>query len=80
MEKEDFLRLNRRREEEGEAPFANPRNAAAGSLRQLDSRITAQRPLTLYCYAIGALEGASVASQGEVLDLLQGGGSRSIPG
>lgn len=70
MEREAFQRLNRRREEEGEAPFANPRNAAAGSLRQLDSRITAQRPLTMFCYAIGAAPGAAFRTQGEVLEAL----------
>ncbi|MGB0911564.1 MAG: NAD-dependent DNA ligase LigA [Nitrospirales bacterium] len=47
---DDFYALNKRLVEEGEEPFANPRNAAAGSLRQLDSRLTADRPLTLTCY------------------------------
>lgn len=53
MAKKDFAELNRRREENGEKTFANPRNAAAGSLRQLDARITATRPLTAYFYALG---------------------------
>jgi DNA ligase (NAD+) len=70
MERDAFRNLNRRREEEGNAPFANPRNAAAGSLRQLDSRVTAKRPLTMFCYAIGAAEGAAVRTQGEVLQTL----------
>jgi len=58
-----FQKLNADREEEGEPPFANPRNAAAGSLRQLDSRITARRPLSLYCYGPGRLEGAEFGDQ-----------------
>ena len=53
MTKRDFQRLNARREEEGEPTFANPRNASAGSLRQLDPRITAGRPLQIFCYGIG---------------------------
>lgn len=52
----DFAALNERLEKAGEKTFVNPRNAAAGSLRQLDSRITAQRPLFLYVYGIGAAE------------------------
>lgn len=53
----DFDQLNRTRDEEGLPPFANPRNASAGSLRQLDPSITAKRPLRFYAYALGRLEG-----------------------
>jgi len=69
-----FQRLNAQREEEGEPPFANPRNAAAGSIRQLDPRITARRPLTIFCYAPGDLRGAEFATQWELLAALQGWG------
>lgn len=57
MLREHFRELNRRRQEEGESAFANPRNAAAGSLRQLDPSITAQRPLTFFAYGVGRVEG-----------------------
>jgi DNA ligase (NAD+) len=60
MPKDRFAELNRRQEEKGEKPFANPRNAAAGSLRQLDPRVTAQRPLSFLAYQIGYVEGAEL--------------------
>ncbi len=56
MPREGFIRLNQRALERGEKTFVNPRNAAAGSLRQLDPKITASRPLALYAYAVGAVE------------------------
>lgn len=57
--KSGFKALNKNRDQDGLAPFANPRNAAAGSLRQLDSRITATRPLSIFCYEAGTIDGVS---------------------
>ena len=74
-----FEAVNRQREKEGEPLFANPRNAAAGSLKQLDSRIVAQRNLQVFCYGIGAVEGRAFATQMEVLEFLRGAGLRVNP-
>jgi len=72
MPKPGFEKLNQRARENNEKPFANPRNAAAGSLRQLDPRITAQRPLAMYCYAVGKIEGtAPLNTHSEMLNQLQ---------
>jgi DNA ligase (NAD+) len=69
MYRADFERLNERQRQAGGKEFVNPRNAAAGSLRQLDSRITAQRALRFFAYGIGSLEGAAMpASHAALLD------------
>lgn len=65
-----FKKLNRKRIEEGEPPFANPRNAAAGSLRQLDSNVTAKRPLDCLCYGIGDVLGVNFTTHQEILHML----------
>lgn len=71
MPKASFAQLNQEREEAGQATFANPRNAAAGSLRQQDSKITAQRRLSYFAYQVLTPEGTELASQSEVLSFLQ---------
>ena len=58
-----FDKLNQKLTDAGEKPFVNPRNAAAGSLRQLDSKVAASRPLGFYCYAVGIFEGELANSQ-----------------
>jgi DNA ligase (NAD+) len=79
MELSRFRELNRRREEEGLPPFANPRNAAAGSLRQLDPGITAQRPLSIVFYGVGRVSGRSFQSHWEILETLRALGLRTSP-
>jgi DNA ligase (NAD+) len=66
-----FARLNEERVAAGEAPFANPRNSAAGSIRQLDPAVTASRPLSMWAYSVGALEGLSFDTQTESLEWLR---------
>jgi len=79
MPKRAFEKLNREREERGEALFANPRNSAAGSLRQLDPKIAASRSLDTFIYGIGDLQGESVGSHSEGLDLLESLGFKVNP-
>jgi DNA ligase (NAD+) len=71
MDIEEFEALNREREQKGEPLFANPRNAAAGSVRQLDSSITAARKLHLACYGIGTVKGIEFKSQLEFFKWLE---------
>ncbi|MBC7327204.1 NAD-dependent DNA ligase LigA [bacterium] len=79
MHKKDFEELNRQRAEMGEPLFANPRNAAAGSVRQLDSSITAQRKLDIFCYGIGYCEGYEFQTQYQVLETLRSWGFKVNP-
>ena len=76
MQQSAFEKLNERLMEEGREPFANPRNAAAGALRQLDPQITASRPLDIYVYDILAAEGFEADTQWEVLRALREWGLR----
>jgi DNA ligase (NAD+) len=72
MPKDGFEKLNKDQASKGEKIFANPRNAAAGSLRQLDPRIAAQRPLAFFCYGIGKVEGAVLPGKHvEILEQLR---------
>ena len=79
MERAAFLAMNKRQEADEEKVFANPRNAAAGSLRQLDSTITASRPLRFFAYAWGEAEPRSWKTQSEYLKLLKEWGFRVNP-
>ncbi len=79
MQVKKFRELNRKREEMGEPLFANPRNAAAGSVRQLDSKVTANRPLEIYCYGIGEVIGWTFKTHWEILQTLSKWGLRVNP-
>lgn len=80
MPRQGFDQLNERAEKRGEKVFANPRNAAAGSLRQLDSSVTASRPLTMYCYGIGVYDGDNAPeTHSDVLNRLGEWGLRINP-
>ena len=74
-----FAELNATRAEAGLATFANPRNSAAGSLRQLDPSATAARPLSIWCYGIGHSEGLEIGSQSAALDWVRAAGLRVNP-
>lgn len=71
MNKDDFHGLNKKREEMGESLFANPRNAAAGSVRQLDPRVTSTRPLNMFVYGMGRIEGVEVANHWDSIRYLK---------
>jgi len=79
LRRADFQRLNREREKAGEAPFANPRNAAAGSVRLLDPSLTAQRPLNIFVYQISYVRPERFSAQWEVLAALKSLGFRTNP-
>ena len=71
MPRDLFEQLNEQRLAQSENPFANPRNAAAGSVRQLDPRVTATRPLRLFAYSVGHVEGLDLGTQWETLNTLR---------
>jgi DNA ligase (NAD+) len=79
INKRDFVRMNEEREKAGEPTFVNPRNCAAGSLRQLDPRITAQRPLSIFFYEVGETPGLTFTTHWEKLALLRELGLRTNP-
>jgi DNA ligase (NAD+) len=74
-----FKALNERRAEAGEATFANPRNSAAGSIRQLDPALAAERPLSTWCYGIGAVRGLDLATHMEEVEWLSARGFKVNP-
>jgi DNA ligase (NAD+) len=74
-----FQQMNREREESGQPVFANPRNAAAGSLKQLDSAMTAKRPLDIFCHGIGAMDGEGFRTHLGFLHALRDWGLKPVP-
>jgi len=74
-----FARLNEQRAEAGEPTFANPRNSAAGSIRQLDPQLAASRPLSIWVYGVGAVEGLEIGTQFGWLEWLRGHGFKVSP-
>ena len=79
LSRDAFQLMNREREEESQPVFANPRNAAAGSLKQLDSAITAKRPLDLFCHGSGIISGVQFATHLEFLDAIKDWGLKPVP-
>ncbi|MFH1732717.1 MAG: NAD-dependent DNA ligase LigA [Planctomycetota bacterium] len=78
MPKEQFDEMNRRQADAGEKLFANPRNAAAGSLRQLDPAVTAGRPLDIFLYGVGRVDGAAFETHADSLDLIRSLGLKTV--
>jgi DNA ligase (NAD+) len=72
----DFAALNERRAEQGLSTFMNPRNSAAGTIRQLDPRLSAERPLSMWCYGVGVTEGIAFSSHWDALEWLRANGFR----
>jgi len=80
MPRAGFEAYNRKARAAGEKTFVNPRNAAAGSLRQLDPKLTAERPLDMYVYSVGLVEGGALADHhSEIIEQLQGWGLKTCP-
>jgi DNA ligase (NAD+) len=79
MPRAEFERLNRALEESGESTFANPRNAAAGAVRQKDPAVTARRPLDIFLYHVSHAEGVTFTAYAETLDALREAGFRTNP-
>ncbi len=79
INRHDFELFNEERQRSGEALFANPRNAAAGSLRQLDPRTTAQRPLDIFLFSLGVGGDPAIRTQGEALEYMRSLGLRTNP-
>ena len=77
LSKTEFARLNAAREEAGEPPFKNPRNAASGTLRQIDPRVSAGRNLQVFFYGLGEPRAVGVSTQGELLEWLSAHGFRT---
>jgi DNA ligase (NAD+) len=79
MPRADFATLNRSMEDSGEATYANPRNAAAGAVRQKDPGVTARRPLDIFLYHVSRAEGLTFATYGETLEALREAGFKTNP-
>lgn len=79
LDKKEFDRINAEKEKAGEALFANPRNAAAGSVRQLDSSVTASRRLDMIAHGVGAVEGRAFQTHWERLEFLKEAGFKATP-